>query len=39
MAKYQLGRAIPEQDIHAMRAFLASLVGQHPELTTPYAAK
>lgn len=36
MAKYQLGRAIPEQDIQSIRAFLTSLVGQHPELTSPY---
>lgn len=39
MAKYQLGRAIPEQDIQSIRAFLTSLVGQHPELTSPYEAE
>jgi cytochrome c peroxidase len=39
MAKYQLGRSIPEQDIQSIRAFLASLVGHHPELTSPYEAE
>ncbi len=39
MAKYQLGRAIPEQDIQSIRAFLTSLVGQHPELMSPYEAE
>lgn len=39
MAKYQLGRSIPTQDIQSIRAFLSSLVGQHPELTKTYEAK
>ncbi len=32
MAKYQLGRTIPEPDVAAITAFLKSLVGTHPRL-------
>lgn len=39
MAKYQLGRSIPTQDIQLIKTFLSSLVGQHSELTNTYEAK
>jgi len=39
MAKYQLGRSIPAQDIQSIKTFLSSLVGQHPELTNTYETK
>jgi cytochrome c peroxidase len=32
MAKYQLGRSIPDEELEAITAFLASLVGNHPLL-------
>lgn len=32
MGKYQLGRAIPLDDVAAIESFLASVVGDHPEL-------
>lgn len=32
MARYQLGRKIPEQDVEAIIAFFHALVGKHPRL-------
>lgn len=35
MAKLQLGRELPQQDIDDMVAFMKSLTGEHPEIVIP----